>query len=222
IPVVWHVISKSNTVAGGNVPDSMVKANIDAMNEHYASSGISFQLTKTTRTSNAAWFSGVGPDESSQTQMKSQLREGDAATLNIYTVGFESGSGQGLLGYATFPSDYTGNPKDDGVVVLHSSLPGGSSTNYDEGKTLTHEVGHWLGLYHVFQGGCSGEGDMVSDTPAQETATSGCPTNQDSCPGGGLDSVHNFMDYSYDACMNSFTPGQVTRFKQQILTYRQI
>ncbi|KAG8809126.1 hypothetical protein FRC19_005430 [Serendipita sp. 401] len=222
IPVVWHVISKSNDAAGGNVPDSQVKASIDAMNEHYASSGISFALQKTTRTTNADWFSKVGPDEANQTAMKSQLRVGDAATLNVYTVGFEAGSGMGLLGYATFPSDYTSNAKDDGVVILYSSLPGGTMQNYDEGKTLTHEVGHWLGLYHVFQGGCTGEGDMVDDTPAQSTATQGCPTNQDSCPGGGVDSVHNFMDYSYDACMNSFTPGQITRAKQQILTYRQI
>jgi len=162
----------------------------------YSPSGISFALSKTTRTTNAAWFSGVGPDEQAQTDMKNQLREGDVATLNVYTVGFETGSGSGLLGYATFPSDYESAPKDDGVVILYSSLPGGSTTNFSEGRTLTHEVGHWLGLYHVFQGGCSSEGDMVSDTPPQSKATSGCPSGQDSCPGGGVDSIHNYMDYS--------------------------
>ncbi|CCA74962.1 related to metalloprotease [Serendipita indica DSM 11827] len=155
IQVYWHVIQKDNDLAGGNVPDSQIKASIDAMNQHYTGTGISFALSKTTRTTNADWFSTVGPDESNQTQMKSQLRQGDESTLNIYTVGFESGSGKGLLGYATFPSDYKSNPKDDGVVILYSSVPGGSTTNYDEGKTLTHEVGHWLGLYHVFQDGCS-------------------------------------------------------------------
>jgi len=222
IPIVWHVISASDDITGGNVPDAMVQANVDAMNDHYSGTGFSFKLSKTTRTRNADWFNGVGPDESSQTDMKTQLREGDASTLNIYTVGFASGSGQGLLGYATFPSDYASNPKDDGVVILFSSLPGGSTANFNEGKTLSHETGHWLGLYHVFQGGCSGSGDSVADTPPQVTATSGCPATQDSCPGGGVDSIHNYMDYSYDSCMNQFTPGQVTRAKQQVLTYRQI
>ena len=222
IPVVWHVIYGSESLADGYVPDSQIEASITDMNEHYAGTGLSFQLTKTTRTQNAAWFKEVGPDEQNQTDMKESLREGGPETLNVYTVGFQSGSGQGLLGYATFPSWYTDAPKDDGVVLLYSSVPGGSSTPYDEGKTLTHEVGHWIGLYHVFQGGCSGSGDMVADTPPQSTATSGCPTGQDSCPGGGVDSVHNFMDYSYDACMYEWTPGQITRAVEQMAAYRDV
>ena len=90
-----------------------------------------------------------------------------------------------------------------------------------------HEVGHWLGLEHTFAGGCSEPNDGVADTPWQRSSTSGCPVGRDSCkpsderPGGqllgaaaeGLDPIHNFMDYSDDACMTGFTPGQRERMR---------
>ncbi|KAG8778190.1 hypothetical protein FRC12_025120 [Ceratobasidium sp. 428] len=222
INVYWHVISAGSGTSNGDIPDSQITSSITAMNQHYASSGIAFTLAGSDRTTNSNWFSQVGPDSSLQTTMKNQLRKGGAADLNVYTVGFKSGSGAGLLGYATFPSSYSGNPKDDGVVILYSSVPGGSTANYNQGKTLTHEVGHWLGLYHTFQGGCSGSGDSVSDTPPEASPASGCPTGRDTCSGGGVDPIHNYMDYSYDSCMTEFTAGQVTRIKSQISTYRGI
>ncbi|CAE7111941.1 unnamed protein product [Rhizoctonia solani] len=222
VQVYWHVIQAGTTLAQGNVPDSQITSSISALNSHYSGSGLSFTLVGTDRTTNANWFNSAGPSTSYQTAMKSALRKGNAAALNVYTVGFKSGSGAGLLGYATFPSSYSSAPTDDGVVVLYSSVPGGSTTNYNQGKTLTHEVGHWLGLYHTFQGGCSGTGDSVSDTPPEASAASGCPTGRDTCSGGGVDPIHNYMDYSYDSCMTEFTAGQITRFKSQIATYRGI
>ncbi|KIM30567.1 hypothetical protein M408DRAFT_287576 [Serendipita vermifera MAFF 305830] len=218
IPVAWHVVYQSTSTSGGYVSDSAIASSISAMNSHYSGSGISFYLASTTRTSNPTWFKSANYGNSYQTAMKKALHTGGANTLNVYTVGFSDGT----LGYATFPWSYSGNPTDDGVVILHSTVPGGSATNYNQGKTLTHEVGHWLGLYHVFQGGCSGSGDYVSDTPPQSTATSGCPSSQDSCSGGGVDSIHNYMDYSYDSCMNQFSQGQISRATSQSATYRGI
>lgn len=222
IPVYWHVVQAGTALTQGNIPDSQITASISALNSHYSGSGLTFTLAGTDRTTNANWFNYAGPSTSYQTAMKRALRRGNAASLNVYSVGFTSVTPQGLLGYATFPSSYSGNPTDDGVVILYRTVPGGSLANYNQGKTLTHEAGHWLGLYHTFQGGCTGNGDYVSDTPPEAEPASGCPTGRDTCPGGGVDPIHNYMDYSVNSCMTEFTPGQYARIKSQIATYRGI
>jgi len=223
IPVHFHVIQAGTTLALGNVPASQIAAQISVLNADFATAntGLTFSLVNTTRTTNANWFNGAGPSNSYQTAMKNALRAGGANALNIYSVGFKSGSGAGLLGYATFPSSYASAPKDDGIVILYSSVPGGTTSNYNLGQTVTHEVGHWVGLYHTFQGGCSG-GDSVADTAPEASAASGCPTGRDTCSGGGVDPITNYMDYSYDACMNNFSAGQATRLRSQCTTYRGI
>lgn len=218
IPVHFHVISAGDALTQGNIPASQVQAQINVLNTAYAPAGVRFNLVNTTRTRQATWFMNAAPGTAEQTQMKTALRVGGARELNIYTVGFLSLSG--LLGYATYAHSYAGAPTDDGVVILYSTLPGGTRANYGLGQTMTHEVGHWVGLYHTFEGGCE-DGDEVADTPPEATAAVGCPVGRDTCKNDTLpDPIHNYMDYSYDACLTEFTPGQHTRMRAQIATYR--
>lgn len=137
--------------------------------------------------------------------------------MNMWSVNWD---GSDLLGYAQFPSNSTSLANTDGVVAGYgffgsSSLATGNfSPPFDKGRTMTHEVGHFLGLYHTFQGGCAGEnntsGDFCADTPAVASPNGGCsPIN--SCPTGGNDMIQNYMDYTDDACMNIFTIEQKAR-----------
>ena len=214
ISVYVHVINNGTTEALGNVPDSQITSQINVLNAAYAPWGYSFNLVSIDRTTNAAWYTCGGG--TCETQMKNALRQGTADDLNIYT----NNMGGGLLGWATFPSSYASSPAMDGVVILYSSVPGGTAAPYNLGDTATHEVGHWMGLYHTFQGGCSGKGDYVSDTPPEKSSAFGCPVGRDTCRNGGLDPIENFMDYTDDSCMDRFSAGQDTRMDSMFTTYR--
>jgi len=158
----------------------------------FAPSGFLWNYKGVDYTINETW--AVDGDELA---MKRALRKGTYRTLNVY---FQKEIG-GNLGYCYFPDTITPDSEEfwiDGCSILHTSVPGGAATNFNQGKTVTHEVGHWFGLYHTFQDGCDG-GDEVADTPAQASPTSGCPVGRDSCPNlKGVDPIHNYMDYSYE------------------------
>jgi pregnancy-associated plasma protein-A len=220
VDVWFHVVSDG---AIGNVSDQAIQDQMTVLNMGYGgleggvNTGFKFRLVGVDRTDNAAWFY-TGPGTSDERDMKKALHKGDASTFNVYstTAGL-------YLGWAYFPSTYKTKPWIDGLVIDWESMPGTSTRYagaYDLGKTATHEAGHWFGLYHVFQGGCNHWGDYVDDTPPQLIATRGCPEGQDSCREPGLDSIHNYMDYSYDSCYNQFTAGQSQRMQDQWLYFR--
>ena len=203
IKVAFHVIYNGTT---GNVPQSQLDAQIAYMNQRYAGTGFSFVIASVDRTNNSKYFS-MTPGSRNETNCKNALAIDPIHRFNVYTAA----PGQGLLGWATFPWSYAESSKMHGVVMHYGSLPGGNIANYNQGGTLAHEAGHYLGLYHTFQGGCTAPGDQVDDTPYEATSTTGCPSGKDTCPATGLDPIHNYMDYSDDVCYTEFTPLQYAR-----------
>ncbi len=208
VPVYVHVMVAADRVTG-DVTDSQITKQIAVLNNTFAgaentttasNTGFSFYLAKTDRYYNNSWHQ----DKQSSTY-RSRTRLGGANALNIWLVDFS------YLGIATFPWDYARSPGLDGIRVNFGSLPDGPIANYNFGETATHEAGHWFGLYHTFQGGCTTTNDEVSDTAAQSSSTSGCPIGRDSCTLPGLDPIHNYMDYSYDTCYDMFSAGQTAR-----------
>ena len=213
----------SSDGAAGAVTDAQILSQISAINRGFSggeggtATGFSFSLSGVTRTNNAVWYKSQSAG--AEHDMKRTLKQGGDNALNVYST-----SGGALLGYAYLPEiTDTAQAYLDGIVIDWRTMPG-VSTEYagvsDEGDTLTHEAGHWLNLEHTFFGQCNKNGDFVSDTPPQKSATSGCPEGKDTCPAAGLDPIHNYMDYSDDSCITQFTPGQVQRMRDAWLFYR--
>lgn len=160
--------------------------------------------------------------------------------LNIWVVPDYTSSGFQLLGHATFPlnsgltgltSNY-GSATTDGVVIWYKCFGrvGNLDALYNKGRTATHEIGHWLGLRHIW-GDANCGNDYVNDTPTQQTANYGGQNIPYPCPGfpqvtcsngPNGDMWMNYMDYCYDKCLNMFTAGQKTRMvtAMQNGTYR--
>lgn len=224
IPTWVHVISAGSGFENGDVPETMIRAQIRVLNESFngktggANTGFGFELAGITRTVNAQWHSGF-MDTNVELAAKTALRTGGPGTLNLYLVDADP-----YLGWAYFPSILNSEYANlDGVVVDYRSVPGGPFAIYSEGDTATHEVGHWLALYHTFDGRCGKNGDYVADTPAEHSPAFNCPVGRDTCAGAsnpGLDPITNFMDYTQDSCMYEFTAGQTVRMQSAWTSFR--
>ncbi|KAG6860780.1 hypothetical protein C0995_007684 [Termitomyces sp. Mi166 len=212
VPVIWNVFYDQNNPGDGNYPDTVITQTINVMNAYFQQIRLSFAVTSVRRFGipyNA--LHGAAEGNSIEYQIKS-YHQGDARTLNIYTVGRSFNTI--YAGWSSFPWNYQNNPMYDGIILRYDNLPGG-------GDLMVHEVGHWVGLLHTFEGGCNG-GDFVDDTPAEASAASGCPVGRDTCAAPGADPIDNLMDYSNDACKARFTPGQYNRLAQMLYNYRGI
>jgi hypothetical protein len=148
--------------------------------------------------------------------------------FNVWVVNSiepSSGTGEGIvLGYAQFPFSWGGGVNETYGIVARQDYLGTIGTSNDDGRMLTHEVGHCLGLFHTFQRGCNtnctGGGDFICDTPPTSEATYGCDFGQNTCddptddPFSGtsvVDQIENYM--SYDNCTNMFSEGQKARMR---------
>ncbi|VUC31366.1 unnamed protein product [Clonostachys rosea] len=211
VDVYLHSVSGSTA---NLLSDATLQAQFDVLYDNFSPYGITLNYAGSSKTVNSAWS-----QDRNELTMKRALRQGSYAALNFYFLDYLSG----YLGYCYYPTTAsTGSTAfyTDGCSILATTVPGGSAAPYNLGKTATHEAGHWFGLIHTFEDGCN-VGDEVDDTPAQASASSGCPIGRDSCPNDpGLDPIHNYMDYSDDACYEEFTPGQIARAESMWARYR--
>lgn len=220
VRVFVHIL---RTPKGGGVTNARARQQVKILNNAYAGrqsnkaavAPFVFRLADIDRTTNTGWYR-MEEGTVAETHAKRALRRGDANDLNLYIGQNRSGS----LGWGTQPGSYRRAPKLDGVVIRRSTMSGGNRGHYSSGDAAVHETGHWLGLLHTFAGRCGTRGDLVADTPREARPSFTCPVRRNTCSAPGRDPVHNFMDYSYDSCMNRFTHGQVSRMRQQWSAFR--
>lgn len=230
----FHIVSSK--AEEYQVTDDMINQQLSILQTSYQDAGITYRLQGVTRHVNDNWAR-----DKDDIAMKKALRKGTYKTLNVYfQTNLQAAPGQSgrtsssssranndlsasVLGFCTLPDPSINSTSPassyvkDGCNVLANTMPGGALDLYNRGGTAIHEIGHWNGLLHTFQGescDASNPGDYIDDTPQQSGPTGGCPSRRDSCPDlPGEDLIHDFMDYSSDVCYESFTDGQIKRMR---------
>lgn len=215
VPVHWHVIHKG---AEGKVSKSDIDEQMKVMNEAFNAHRIRFSMASHKEHDKPEWFDVVMLSDA-EWDMKKALHQGGVAELNIYCA-----NAQGDLAWATFPWDAHFAPKYDGIVLRYTTLPNGSYPEINLGDTAVHEVGHWLGLFHVYELGCESPGDELDDTPFQAKELFGsCDENRkrDTCIAQpGDDPISNFMNTTNDSCLSEFSPMQEARMHDMAAIFR--
>ncbi len=237
IPVVVHVFHLGGVE---NISDAQIESEITVLNEDFGrmigtngygngvDTDIRFCLAK--KDPNGNCTNGIVRIKSSLTNHKTYERPllkqisfwDNEKYLNIYIVKSIPG---GTLGYSSFP----GGPADeDGLVVRHNYFGTIGSAASSLGRTGTHEVGHWLGIYHTFNNSCGNDlcldGDYVCDTPPVSTANFGCSISN-SCNNDSPDlpdQIENYMDYTSETCSNMFSSGQADRMHSTLNNLRPV
>lgn len=240
IPIIFHVLTNTqgdaNDLSAARIQAQIDQLNIDFRNlagsTHPAAADAEINFIPAVVDPNGNTLAEPGIDRNygysgtlSTTALDNTIKPATIWDRSLYANIWTANLGGGLLGYAQFPSNSTlpglptngGSAQTDGVVVLAGSVGSvanpGTAAPYNLGRTLTHEVGHWIGLRHIWgdTSSCSND-DFCADTPDSTTSNGGCP-NIDRCPSDGLgpDMVENYMDYTNDACMDIFTNDQVGR-----------
>ena len=247
IPIVFHVLYNNSTT---NISDAQIYSQIDILNDDYSRNNadtintplmfdslgtdVRIRFCRAHQTPDGDWTIGITRTSTTKTTFNLSADEAKFDSkggvdawdtekyLNIWIVPqIIDGGITGILGYAQMPG---GNAATDGVVVGYKYIGnvGTATAPFDLGRTLTHEIGHYFNLYHIWGddfGSCSGS-DFVDDTPNQASKNFGCPTHPHvSCNNNG-DMFQNYMDYTNDDCMNIFTIGQKERILAALNTQR--